>query len=121
VCSVHMGTPTHGEGSLAETLLHSVGTVLGVTSKGAGFSLVTASWLFDFAWAAYFDVPGYSTPSSFGAFPEGVLLHNFEVSVFCVLMIVSLSASALSVCFFSPVPCVYLRRVLRYCGGRVPA
>lgn len=67
---------------MAETIIARVGTVLGVRPHGdsnISFSLVTACWLFDFAWAAYFDVPGYVTPSSFGAFPEGQTPHEFKV------------------------------------------
>ena len=42
-----------------------------------GFSLDTASWLFDFAWLAYYDPPDHArTPSSFGIMR---IPHNFVV------------------------------------------
>ena len=61
-------------------MLNNVGMVLGITSShGAddfGFSLDTACWLFDFAWAAYYDPPGVSTLSGFGVIQ---VPHDFRV------------------------------------------
>jgi hypothetical protein len=68
------------EQSLTQSLITTVGTVLGITSGHAmedfGFSLETACWLFDFAWAAYYDPPGVTTHSGFGPIQ---IPHGFTV------------------------------------------
>jgi hypothetical protein len=66
---------------VAYNILSSVGNALGVSAGSAdarfGFSLDTASWLFDFAWLAYYDPPDHArTPSSFGIMR---IPHNFVV------------------------------------------
>ena len=41
------------------------------------FSVSCASWLYDFACAVYFDLPGFQTPSAYG--PISAMPHGFEV------------------------------------------
>lgn len=51
--------------------------MLGATDPKAHlFSVSCASWLYDFATAVYFDLPGFPTPSSYGPIP--VMPHGFE-------------------------------------------
>lgn len=41
------------------------------------FSVSCASWLYDFACAVYFDLPGFQTPSAYG--PISAMPHGFEI------------------------------------------
>lgn len=60
------------------------------------FSVSCASWLYDFAAAVYFDLPGFTTPSSYGPIPA--MPHGFEAVAVLVDNDSDTVVSALTVC-----------------------